>query len=114
MDSSRKQPSIKETIGAISDAQLHRYNTDTLELMDHSLKRWSRELSKQGKRVKPYFIKLGIDDIRQPAELHYLNQIPTSFSLSDEQVDRLIKAGRELLRNNPDYKRFLASIGGAR
>jgi NTE family protein len=114
MDLSRKQPSIKETIGAVSDAQLHRYNTDTLELMDKSMTRWSRELSKGGKRVKPYFVQLGIEDIRQPAEQHYLNHIPTSFSLSDEQVDRLIKAGRELLRNNPDYKRFLASLGGAR
>jgi NTE family protein len=114
MDASRKQPSMAETIDAISDAQLHRYNTDTLSLMDESMQRWTRELSKRGKRVKPYFIQLGIEDIRQPAEKHYLNHIPTSFSLSDEQVDRLIKAGRELLRNNPDYKRFLSSLGGAR
>ena len=114
MDASRKQPSIKETIGAISDAQLHRYNTDTLELTDKTLNRWARELSTRGKRVKPYFVQVGIKDIKQPGELHYLNKIPTSFSLTDEQVDRLIKAGRELLRNNPDYKRFLASLGGAR
>ena len=114
MDSSRKQPSLKETIGAVSDVQLHRYNTDTMDLMDKSLTRWARELSKGGKRVKPYFVQLGIKDVSQPGEQHYLNTIPTSFSLSDEQVDRLIKAGRELLRNNPDYKRFLASLGGAR
>jgi NTE family protein len=114
MDASRKQPSIKETVGAISDAQLHRYNTDTLALMDKSMKHWTRELSKRGKRVKPYFVQLGFKDIGQSEELHYLNHIPTSFSLSDEQVDRLIKAGRELLRNNPDYQRFLASLGGAR
>ena len=69
-------------------------------------------MSKRRKRVKPCFEWLGIKDIRQPAELHYLNRIPASFSLSDEQVDRLIKAGRELLRNNPDYKRFLTSLGG--
>ena len=114
MDASRKQPSMAETIGAISDAQLHRYNTDTLELTKKSLNSWSRELSIRGKRVKPYFIQLGIKDIKQPEELHYLNTIPTSFSLSDEQVDVLIKTGRELLRNNPDFKRFLASLGGAR
>ncbi len=114
MDSSRKQPSIKETISAVSGTQLHRYNTDTLVLMDKSLTRWARELSKGGKRVKPYFVQLGIKGVRQSEEFNYLNQIPTNFSLSDEQVDRLIKAGRELLRNNPDYKRFLASLGGAR
>ena len=113
MDSSRKQPSIKETISAVSDAQLHRYNTDTLMLMDKSIKRWALELSKRGKSVKPYFVQLGINDVRQPAELNYLNTIPTSFSLSDEQVDRLIATGRQLLRTNPDYKRFMASLGGA-
>ena len=114
MDSSRKQPSLKETIGAVSNAQLHRYNTDTLELIDKSLTQWSRELSTGGKRVKPYFVQLGIQDIGQPEELHFLNSIPTSFNLSDEQVDRLIAAGRQLLRNNPDFKHFLASVGGAR
>ena len=113
MDRSRKQPSLTETISAMSDVQLHRYNTDTLDLMDKSLTRWARELSTSRKRVKPYFIQIGIKDVRPAEEFRFLNSIPTSFSLSDEQVDRLINAGRELLRNNPDYQRFLASIGGA-
>ena len=43
----------------------------------------------------------------------FFNRIPTSFSLSKEQVDRLIEAGRELLRNNPDYQRLLTELGGA-
>ncbi len=110
MDSSRKQPSMKETIGAVSDIQLHRYNTDTLELIDKSLTSWAREVSTRGKRVEPYFVQVSIKDIKQPDELHYLNTIPTSFSLSDEQVDRLINTGRKLLRSNPDYRRFLASF----
>jgi len=33
---------------------------------------------------------------------HRLNEIPTSFALDDEQADRLITTGRELLRNNVD------------
>ena len=114
MDSSSKQPSIKETIGAVSNVQLHRYNSDTLMLIDKSLTRWADELSAQQGDVTPYFIQLGVEDIGQPEELDYLNEIPTSFSLSDEQVDRLIDAGRTLLRNNPDYQRFLAGLGGAR
>jgi len=42
----------------------------------------------------------------------FLNEIPTSFALDDEQVDRLIATGRELLRNNADYRRLLASLQG--
>jgi NTE family protein len=41
----------------------------------------------------------------------FFNRIPTSFKLSDEQVDRLIEAGRELLRNNPDFQKFLSDLG---
>ena len=42
--------------------------------------------------------------------LEFFDGIPTSFVLDDEQVDRLIAVGRELLRNNPDYQRFLAGL----
>ena len=54
MDVSNKQPSLKETIGAMSDVQLHRYNVATLELMDKSVKRWAKELSTPGRPVTPY------------------------------------------------------------
>jgi hypothetical protein len=30
--------------------------------------------------------------------------------LEDEQIDKLIDAGRQLLRNNPDFQRLLADI----
>jgi NTE family protein len=114
MDASNKQPSLKETIGAMSDVQLHRYNVATLELMKKSTKRWARDLSTPGRPVAPYFIQVGFRDVRQPELLRFFNQVPTSFALSDEQVDKLIAAGRELLRNNPDFQRFLAGLDGAR
>jgi hypothetical protein len=37
----------------------------------------------------------------------YYNQLPTTFSLSRDQVDSLIKVGGWLLRENPDFKEFL-------
>jgi len=42
----------------------------------------------------------------------FLNEIPTSFALSTEQVDRLIATGRQLLRDNPEFQRLLASLQG--
>jgi NTE family protein len=114
MDISNKQPSLGETIGAVTDAQLHLYNTATLELMNTSVQRWARDLATPGAPVSPYFIQLGFRDIKQPEQRKFFNQVPTSFSLTDEQVDRLVAAGRQLLRNNPDYQRFIADLGGAR
>jgi len=40
-------------------------------------------------------------------EREYLKRLPTSFKLSDDQVDRLIAAGRNILRESPDYQAVL-------
>jgi NTE family protein len=114
MDRSNRLPSLGETVSAVTDVQLHRYNAATLELMDKSIQRWARELSEPGGQVRPYFIRVAFRDIEEPKSRLFFNQVPTSFSLSDEQVDRLITAGRELLRNNPDYQRLVAELGGTR
>ena len=45
MDRTNKQPSVGETINAMSNVQLHRYNDATLELMQQSLTRWMQALS---------------------------------------------------------------------
>lgn len=112
MDVSNRQPSLKETISAVSGAQLHRYNAATLELMERSVNRWARELSTPARPVSPYFIWIGFRHIRQPEQRHSINQIPTSFSLTDDQVDKLIAAGRGLLRKDPGFRRLLAELGG--
>jgi NTE family protein len=114
MDISNKQPSLGETIGAVTDAQLHLYNTATLELMNTSVQRWAKDLATPGAHVSPYFIQLGFRDIKQPERRRFFNQLPTSFSLTDDQVEKLIAAGRQILRDNPDYQRFIADLGGAR
>jgi len=45
MDASNRQPTLMETVNAMSDVQLHRYNAATLQLMKQSAGRWPRELS---------------------------------------------------------------------
>lgn len=113
MNQTNKKPSLGETIGSMSSVQLHRYNDATLEIMRRSLNKWTQEMSTPDRPSTPYFVKLAFTDIEQPEQQHYFNTIPTSFNLSDEQVDRLIEAGHKLLRNNPVYQRLLADIGGA-
>jgi NTE family protein len=98
----------------MSDVQLHRYNVATMELMDKSLTRWAKELSTPGRPVTPYFVQVGFRDIKEPQKLRFFNQVPTSFSLSDEQVDKLIATGRKLLRNNPEFQRLVATLGETR
>jgi NTE family protein len=110
---SEKVPTIEQTIGAVTDIQLHRYNATTLELMQRSLKRWSDELSELGYPVETHFIEVNLRDLGSPEQQRRVNAIPTSFSLNDEQVDVVIRAGRTLLRENPDFQAFLGSLKGS-
>ena len=111
MDQSDTRPSAAETINAMSSLQLHRYNDATMALMDKSIKQWAKSQSTPDNIVTPYHVQVGFIDIESPKERQFFNRIQTSFSLSEEQVDRLILAGRELLRNNLDFQRLLADIG---
>jgi NTE family protein len=110
MDLSNAEPGLSATISAMSDVQLHRYNVDTIELMEHSLAAWTRELSTPGHPVGSYFVRLDLQQPPDVEERRFLNAVPTSFQLSSEQVDRLIGAGRQLLRDNPEFKRLLSDL----
>jgi NTE family protein len=110
MDLSRKQPSLMETVNAMSDVQLHRYNAATLELMHASLQRWAEELSTPSRKVAAHFVQVDFRAIDDPQTRLFFNGIPTSFDLTDQEVDRLILAGRELLRSNPEFQRFLSDL----
>jgi NTE family protein len=110
MDETTKRPSIAASISAVSNVQLRRYSTDTIALIKNSLERWAKEISTPERPVEPYFILLDFDGIEDPEQREFLNQMPTSFSLTDEQVDALIAAGGELLRNHPEFRRLMEDL----
>lgn len=109
MDASTRQPSLIETVNAMSDIQLHRYNVETLELAKETLANWARELSTPQRPVRTYFIQLTFRDI-PPERRRFFNQIATSFVLTEEQIDALIAAGGELLQKNAEFQRLLADV----
>lgn len=55
---------------------------------------------------------LGFEDLEDPEERRFFQSLPTSFSLPDTTVDRLIAVARRLLRESPDYQAFLAALAG--
>jgi len=112
MDLSNAEPGIFDSIGAMSDVQLHRYNVDTNQLILKTLERWRQELSTPARPVEAYFVRLGFKQIADAKERKFLNSVPTSFKLSEEQVARVSAAGRQLLRENADFQRLLKSLAG--
>lgn len=112
MDNTNRRPSLSETVGAMSNVQLQRYNVATVELLKTKLQQWSQQLSTPQNHVEPYFIKFGFKDLQSDEQKKFFNKIPTSFSLSREQVNRLIKVGRQLIRGNANYQHLLKDIKG--
>lgn len=94
----------------MSDVQLRRYSADTIALIKSSFKRWAAQMSTPEQPVETYFILLSFDGIPEPEQRDFLNQMPTSFALTDEQVDGLIATGGELLRNHPEFQRLMADV----
>jgi NTE family protein len=110
MDETNKQPSIAHSIGAMSGVQLHRYNTATLELVENALYDWRDALAKDGQTMTPYMVEISFEGLKQPDDRLFFNKVPTSFSLTDEQVDKLIEAGRQLLRDHPVFQQLVADL----
>ena len=109
----RQAPSIADTLDAVTNIQLHRYNVATLQQMQQMLDRWAHQLSTPERPVTAYFIRLSFEDVPEGPLRRFLNEIPTSFRLDGEQIDRLIATGRTLLRDNAEFQRLLASLGSA-
>jgi len=113
MSKSNKHPSMAETVSSMSGIQIHLYNDATIQLMQDSMEEWAQALSTPARSATPYFVKVGFSELATPEKKKFYDALPTSFSLTDEQVDELIKAGHELLRSDPTYQRFLTDLGGA-
>jgi len=110
MDRSTEKPTLRETITAMSDAQLRRYDVEVRQLMKQAIGERIKALSTPHKPISAYPVRLMLADAA-PEEREFFDNIPTSFKLSDEQVDRLIALGGELLEENPDFQRFLFDVG---
>ena len=102
---------LTRLIQTVTGIQTRSSNFETIELVRSSFEGWAREISeRRGHPVEFRLVDLYFDALRDPAERAYLRNLPTSFVLDDEAVDRLRAAGRELLRGSPLMREALAGI----
>lgn len=102
---------------------IERYNYDSIMLLYDSFDRWTREIQQRrcGKRplstqpgacgdIKFYLILVNFDALKDEAKRHYFKTLPTSFHLSDEEVDKLKDAAHRILSESEDFQRFLRDL----
>jgi len=111
MDTSNKDPSSVHVARAITKLQLTRYDVDSMLLARQLLETWAAKMSTPGHPIETHLVSVDIQDIEDPATREYINNIPTSFKLDGEQVDKLIAVGRQLLRADPEYQELLGELG---
>jgi len=56
------------------------------------------------REIEAVFIDLSFETLPDPHRRQELLNLPTSFSLPKEAVDNLIRAGGDILENNPAFQ----------
>jgi NTE family protein len=103
-DLQRVSPTLLEVLDAVTSVQINRYNFETVALLHAAFDQWTRDLSSDDRPVRFHFVSVSFDDLRDEEELRYFNELPTSFELDPQAVDRLRAVARTLLRQSPEFR----------
>ncbi|MFI5393692.1 MAG: patatin-like phospholipase family protein [Myxococcota bacterium] len=115
-----------------SGVPIDRYSFETIETMKdkQEIYAWRRELliararlagateaeaeaSVPLPKLAVHALDVSFENLPDPKEREYLMNLPTSFALPPEDVDRLRQAAGQLLRQSPDFQSFLREFGDA-
>ena len=103
----RLNPSLLQVLGSVSAVQIGRYSRDTMEIVHEGFEKWTDELSAAGHPVAFHFVEVSFANVQNNDDRNRLNEIGTSFSLSNEEVDLLITSARQVLRKSSAFQEFL-------
>ena len=109
----RYAPTMFEMLGSMSADQISRHSEDTIQLIKYAFDQWVKEGSTPERPLTFHFVEVSFNQLTDEKEKEFLNQIGTNYNLSDEEVDRVIAAGRKVLRESEDFKSFLNTVESA-
>ena len=128
-DKSESPPGTVEILLKASGVPIDHYSYEATELLKDKQARWQ---SMRRVRESPafaankdeavatalrtpdvalYAIDVSFAALKDKAELEYLNELPTSFYLPDEAVDRLRTAAGKIIMASPEFQRLLKDVG---
>jgi NTE family protein len=100
-------PTEREVLGAMTHIEMRNFTADTLHIVQQSFRDWQQKAISVGAPVSFDFVEVAFSKVGDDEERAYLNTLPTSLQLDEEQVDKLIEVGRRLLRDSPSFQQFL-------
>jgi len=87
-----------------------RITLDGVEQVHEKLDAWQAE----GFGRRAYFAQVTFDNLKDPAERRYFNQVKTRLQLPREQVDKVREVAGRLLREAPAYQKLLDDLKSGR
>ncbi len=112
IEESAKPPSLSKTMSAVTGVQMARRNRETMDRLEDSFEKVRQLVAEKGVNTNLYFTEVSFDTALSPEVSLYLNSIPTSLQLEDEQVDGLIAGARLSLRHDASFKKFKQNNSG--
>ena len=127
-DRSERPPNDALLLLKATGVPIDRYSYESVELLKDLVARWKtlralRDAATGGPGMQTalaratdvpdielYVIDVSFEANPSPAERVYLNALPTSFALADEQVDRLRAAAAAAIRESPEFRRLLQDL----
>ena len=119
-DKSPRPPNDLMILLKATGVPIDRYSYEAIDLLTDITVRWKtlREVNGSGALAVPnidvYAIDVSFAGLKDRSEAAYLNDLPTSFVLTPEAVDRLRAAGATLVRESPEFARLLRDLGATR
>jgi NTE family protein len=128
-DETEDSPGNIQVLIKATGVPIEKYSFEAMELLRDTVARWNtfrrirdsvafsadkdptlREVV-NAPDVDLYAIDVSFPALKDKAEFDYLNDLPTSFVLSDAAVDRLRAAARTIILASPDFQRLLSDVG---
>lgn len=116
IERSSQKPRLGTTVSAFSHVQIERYNLETRALFKRRLAYYRDVFMQHYRDEKPLhitYVNLGFSSITDDQVRRFFNSMPTTFSMSNHEVDSLIAAGRSLLQSDEGFQAFLQRAGAS-
>ena len=121
IDKSGNVPTLTEVFDTIMFSTSGRVTKETMQMVEDTGRQWAelkRSLSPQLKSLlapnaQLHVVPVSLHDVPEGLSVprRHLLRIPTLFTVNRKDVDALIEAGRQTLRQNAEYQKLLRSLG---
>lgn len=126
LDQKESAPGLIDTLMTVANAPMDNYSFETIELLKKSIEQWQKDVDARKScetemkkscpqanlagghlyEVDFYPIVIGFDAIKDPEERSFFKNLPTSFKLLPDTVDKLRNVAGRLLEESTAFQKL--------